>query len=128
MFARGFPNPQVHTDLSDIQNLGVKGENYTADFNNGKFINVTTGGGVATITIPDWAGTSTTVECWLVITQGATPRIQTISSASNVISSGGLMSAGDALSNSGLSTVDAFKFTWNGIKWITSDALFDVKN
>jgi len=114
-----------------VQALGVKDTNYTVNFNSGLFATVTTGTGAATLTIPNYASATESVDAWLFITQGATPRIQTLGAASgtnnNVISSGGLMSAGDALPNSGASTVDAFCFTWNGTNWFITNVLFDVK-
>lgn len=114
-----------------VQALGTKDTNYTCDFNSGRFATVTTGSGAATITIPDWASATVSVDAWLYITQGATARVQTLGAASginnNIISSDGLMSAGDALPNSGASTTDAFQFTWTGTKWMVTNALFDVK-
>lgn len=116
---------------SNVQALGTKDTNYTCDFNSGRFVTVTTGTGAATLTIPNWASATESVNAWLYITQGATARTQTLGVASgtnnNIISSGGLMSAGDALPNSGASTVDVFEFTWTGVKWFVSNVLFDVK-
>ena len=124
-------NDGTKMDKSFIQSIGTQNGNYTCNFNSGTFATVTTGTGVATVTIPDWASTSVSVDAWLYITQGATARIQTLGTASgtnnNIISSGGLMSAGDALPNSGASTTDAFQFTWIGTKWMVTNALYDVK-
>jgi hypothetical protein len=119
------------TPSSIIQNLGVKNTDYTVDFNNGRFVTVTTGSGAATITIPDWTYSAESVNTWLYITQGATAKIQTLGVTSginnNIISSGGLMSAGDALPNSGDATTDAFEFTWNGTNWFVSNVIYDIK-
>jgi hypothetical protein len=113
-----------------IQALGTKDTNYTVDFNSGLFATATTGTGAATLTIPDYTSSTVSVIAWLYITQGATARTQTLGAASgtnnNVVSSGGLMGAGDALPNSGASKVDAYQFTWMGTKWMITNALFDV--
>jgi hypothetical protein len=126
-----FPKrPVLVLSLYRSLDLGVVTGVYTADFNKSLFIKVTTGAAAATVNIPDWKGDGI-VSAWLYITQGATARIQTLGAATtgmnNIISSGGLMSAGDALPNSGLGTVDAFEFTWTGTKWFPTNALFDIK-
>lgn len=114
------------------QNLGTKDTNYTVDFNQGLTALVTTGTGAATLTIPDWTGAYLPLTpARLYITQGATARTQTVGAASgannNIISSGGLMSAGDALPNSGASTTDMFELDWRGDKWVVTNVLYDIK-
>lgn len=115
-----------------VQNLGTKDTNYTVDFNLGLVATVTTGTGAATLTIPNWTGAYLPLTpARLYITQGATARTQTFGAASgtnnNIISSGGLMSAGDALPNSGASAVDMYEMDWRGDKWVVTNALYDIK-
>ena len=54
------------TPSSIIQNLGVKNTDYTVDFNNGRFVTVTTGSGAAIITIPDWTYSAESVNTCFV--------------------------------------------------------------
>lgn len=111
-----------------IQSLGVKNADFTVDVANGSYAKVTTGSAAMNMTLTNGASATIGHRLIVEITQGATARVVTLKAAdANVISSGGLMSSGDALPNSGLSTVDIFEFTWNGLKWETTNALFDVK-
>ena len=115
---------------SIVQSIGVVNTNYAVDFNSGLFATVTTGSGAATITMPDYASTAVSVTAWLYVTQGGTARTQTIGTPSgtnnNVVSSGGLMGAGDALPNSGATKTDAYQYTWTGAKWMLTNAIFSL--
>lgn len=119
------------TPSPKILALGVQNTDYAVDFNRGLLITVTTGSGPATITIPNYANSALAVKGWLLISQGSTARTQTLGATgetnNNIKSSGGLMSAGKSLPNSGVNAVDAFEFTWSGNYWYVSNVLYDIK-
>lgn len=111
-----------------VYDAGVQNANFTVHFGQGLFYKFTTGSGNISISLKNPAVSANNIILKLAITQGATPRTVTLLAGdANVISSGGLMSSGDALPNSGGSTTDIFEFTWNGAAWVTTNALYDVK-
>ena len=111
-----------------VQALGVKSVDFTVDRLNGEYATVTTGTAAVAMTLTSPASATNSYRMSVAIQQGATARTVTLKGTdANVISSGGLMSSGDALPNSGANTLDIFTFEWNGAKWETIDARFDVK-
>lgn len=114
--------------ITIIQALGVKNADFTVDIANGAYATVTTGSAAVAMTLTSPASSTNSYKLTVAILQGATPRVVTLKAAdANVISSGGLMSSGDALPNSGANTLDVFEFEWMGTKWETCDARYDVK-
>lgn len=114
---------------STIQALGVKNADFTVDIASGAYATVTTGTADVAMTLTSPASSTNSYRQTVAILQGATARVVTLKAAdANVISSGGLMSSGDALPNSGANTLDVFEFQWTGTKWETYDARFDVKS
>jgi len=112
--------------LVTVQALGTKSADFTVDVASGGYASVTMGA-ACNISLTSPAATYVR-RLTLAVTQGATPYTLTLKAAdANVISSGGLMSSGDALPNSGANTIDVFTFEWNGTKWETIDARYDVK-
>lgn len=111
-----------------IQALGVKNADFTVDIASGAYATVTTGSAAIAMTLTSPASSTNSYRLTVAILQGSTPRVVTLKTAdANVISSGGLMSSGDALPNSGANTLDVFEFQWTGTKWETYDARYDVK-
>lgn len=115
--------------ITIIQALGVKNADFTVDIANGAYATVTTGSAAVAMTLTSPASSTNSYRQTVAILQGATARVVTLKAAdANVISSGGLMSSGDALPNSGANTLDVFEFQWTGTKWETYDARYDVRS
>jgi len=111
-----------------IQTLGVKSADFTVDRASGEYATVTTGTAAIAMTLASPASSTNNYRQVVAILQGATARVVTLKGTdANVVSSGGLMSSGDALPNSGANTLDVFTFEWNGAQWETMDARYDVK-
>jgi len=111
-----------------IQALGVKSVDFTVDVANCAYATVTTGAAAVAMTLTSPASSTNSYRQVVAILQGTTARVVTLKGIdANVISSGGIMSSGDALPNSGANLLDVFTFEWNGAKWETIDARYDVK-
>ena len=111
-----------------VQALGVKSVDFTVDRANGEYATVTTGTAAVAMTLASPASSTNSYRQTVAILQGSTARVVTLKGTdANIISSGGLMSSGDALPNSGANLLDVFTFEWNGTKWETIDARYDVK-
>lgn len=119
----------VGANVIIIQSLGVKNADFTIDFASGGYAKFTTGSGTLNLSLTDSGASSTIAKIFFIeITQGTTPRTVTYkASDANIISSGGLMSSGDSLPNSGGNAVDLFEVVWNGVKIVKINALFDEK-
>ena len=117
--------------LSSIQALGVQSVDFAVTPVANAYVTyttVTTGTAAVAMTLVNPTPTTNVCKQVVAILQGATARVITLKGTdANVISSGGLMSSGDALPNSGANTLDVFTFEWNGARWETIDARYDVK-
>jgi hypothetical protein len=115
----------INATNNSVQVLGTKSADFSVDASSGAYATVTTG---AACNMSLTAQGATIRRLTVAITQGATPYTVTLKAAdANVISAGSLLSSGDSLPNSGANTTDVFVFEWNGTKWETLDARYDVK-
>lgn len=112
-----------------IQNIAITGTAFTVRHENGAYVKVSGDStNNATMSLAAPVDATHAHRMTVAIKQGATAKTVTLLAGDvNVISSGGMLSSGKALPNSGNSALDVFTFEWNGTKWETIDVRYDVK-